>query len=289
MGIGKYVKAAFLNQWNLLSFLGGLGFALVSGRFDIAAPLVLASEVLYLGLLGTQPKFQQYVDAQDAKANRVDGSEAAEATIRRIMHELPTKLVQRFEDLRSRCAELRQISMRMREPVQSGDPPPLDDMQLASLDRLLWMYLRLLYTQFALSQFLQKTSVEQIQADIKQLEARLNSIAATADDDRRQRMRKVVEDNLQTSRSRLDNYQKAHENHELMGLEIDRLENTIRSLSELAVNRQEPNFISGQIDQVAASMKQTERTMGELQFVTGLHTADEEVPSILRRGVTVEE
>ena len=93
-------------------------------------------------------------------------------------------------------------------------------------------------------------------------------------------MRKVVEDSLLTSHARLANYKKAQENCELMGLEIDRLENTIHSLSELAVNRQEPEFITGQIDQVANSMVQTERTMGELQFVTGLKSADDEVPQV---------
>lgn len=283
MGLTKYLKAAFFNQWNLLTFLGGMGFSLLSGRFDVLAPLVVAAEVAYLGLLGTHPRFQRAVDAQDAKANRQDGADAVQATVRRILFELPKPLGQRFEELRSQCEELRQISARMREPVQTGAPPPLDDMQLASLDRLLWMYLRLLYTQHALSQFLQKTSWADIQANIDQLELRLKNLsAAAASDERQMRACKVVEDNLQTSRSRLENYQKARENHELMGLELDRLENTIRSLSELAVNRHEPNFISGQIDQVAASMVQTERTMGELQFVTGLNAEDEEVPSILR-------
>ena len=68
-----------------------------------------------------------------------------------------------------------------------------------------------------------------------------------------------------------------------MQLEIDRLENKIRSLSELAVNRQEPDFIAGQVDQVASSMLQSERTMNELAFATGLHAADDSVPELLRR------
>ena len=63
-----------------------------------------------------------------------------------------------------------------------------------------------------------------------------------------------------------------------MQLEIDRLENKIRSLSEMAVNRQEPEYISSQVDSVAASMLQTEQTMNELKFVTGLDPAGEEAP-----------
>ncbi len=66
-----------------------------------------------------------------------------------------------------------------------------------------------------------------------------------------------------------------------MELEIDRLENKIQSLSELAVNRQEPEFISSQVDHVAAGMMDTERTMNELHFVTGLDKLDQEPPQFL--------
>ena len=70
MHFGKYLKTAFLYHWNLLGFLGGMGFALVSGHPDVFCPLVLAAEVAYLGLLGTHPKFRSYVEAQGARAAR---------------------------------------------------------------------------------------------------------------------------------------------------------------------------------------------------------------------------
>jgi hypothetical protein len=282
VGLTKYLKAAFLHRWNLLAFLGGTGFALLSGHADIFMPLVLAGETAYLGFLGTHPRFQKSVEALEAKALREDGSAAATATARRILKMLPKPLVQRFEAVRSRCAELRQLALQMRDPDRLGDPQPLDDLQLSGLDRLLWMYLRLLFTQYSLSQFLKKTSVEQIEDDIHQFEDRLKAHPEATTDLRQQRLRKVVEDSLATSQARLANYKKAEENCELMGLEIDRLENTIHSLSELAVNRQEPEFISGQIDQVASSMVQTEKTMSELQFVTCFKSVDDEVPQILR-------
>lgn len=287
MGLTKYLKAAFLGRWNLLAFLGGFGFAVLSGRPDIFLPLILAGETAYLGFLGTHPKFQKYVDAQEAKAARQDGSAAATATARSILKSLPKNLVQRFEAVRSRCAELRQLARQIRDPDRTGGPQPLEELQLTGLDRLLWMYLRLLFTQYSLSQFLKKTSAEQIENDIREFQSRLKSFPESAADARQQRLRKVVEENLSTSQARLANYKKAEENCELMGLEIERLENTIHSLSESAVNRQEPEFISGQIDQVAASMVQTERTMGELQFVTGLKSVDDEVPEILRNETVV--
>ena len=95
-------------------------------------------------------------------------------------------------------------------------------------------------------------------------------------------MKKALEDNLQTNRDRLANWNKARDNYQLVELEIDRLENKIRSLSEMAVNRQEPEFISSQVDQVATSMLQTEKTMNELQFATGLEALDETAPELLK-------
>ena len=142
-----------------------------------------------------------------------------------------------------------------------------------------------MFTQFALSRFLKQTSEEQIQADIKRLETELANVPTDSTNDRDQRVRKALEDNLQTSRDRLANLQRARDNFELVKLEIDRLENKIRSLSELSVNRQEPDYISGQVDQVASSMIETEKTMNDLRFVTGLDTVDE-APSLLQNDIT---
>ncbi len=56
----------------------------------------------------------------------------------------------------------------------------------------------------------------------------------------------------------------------------------------MAINRQDPQFVSGQVDQVAASLVQTEQTMNDLQFATGLDPIDDTAPSIIPRGAAVE-
>ncbi len=70
-------------------------------------------------------------------------------------------------------------------------------------------------------------------------------------------------------------------NFEFVELEIDRLENKIKSLAEVAVNRQEPDFVSSQVDQVANSMLETEKTMNDLQVFTGLEDLHDEIPVLL--------
>jgi hypothetical protein len=283
VSLAKYLKVAFLNRWNLLFFLGGMGFAIVSGKPEFFAPLVLAGEVTYVGLLGTHTRFQSYVDAQAAKATRQDGSDGTQKTLGRILGSLPQRSLQRFEALRERCVELRQLALEIKDPGGVITAPPLDSLQLAGLDRLLWIFLRLLYTQHSLDRFLEKTSADQIQKEVDRIEGRLKQVPASPEDLQSQKVRKALEDNLETCKARLVNFEKARDNSELVGLEIDRLENKIRSLSELAVNRQEPDFISGQVDQVASSMINTEKTMSELEFVTGIDSADDKIPELVRR------
>jgi chemotaxis protein histidine kinase CheA len=281
--LAKYLKKAFLYHWNLLALLGASGFALLSGHPDVALPLVMAVEAAYLGFLGTHPKFQKYVEAQEAKTTRKEGRESTELIVQRLLAALPDRQVKRFEALRARCLELRQIARELKDPHAPDEQPPLEELQLSGLDRLLWIFLRLLYSQQMLQKFFQSTSDDQIRKDIAGLEARLQRLAGGPDDPQRQKIRKTLEDNLATCRERLANFEKARGQSELVEVEIERLENKIRSLSELAINRQEPDFILAQVDQVADSMVQTERTMSELQFATGLDTAGEEVPQLLRR------
>lgn len=291
VGLAKYLKKAFLNHWNLLAFLGGLGFAAMSGQPDVYIPLVMAGEVAYIGVVGTHPKFQRYVDVQEHKESREQGSVQATEALQRIIRALPPRQLHRFEVLQERCVSLRQIAAQMHatDSMASDSAMPLEDLQLSGLDRLLWIYLRLLYTQTMLERFFESTSEDQIRGEIQRLEQRIARMPAQdAASPSRQNIKKALEDNLETCRGRLANLQKARENSELVEAEIERLENKIRSITEMAINRQDPQFVSGQVDLVASSLVQTEQTMNELQFATGLDPIDDAAPAIIPRGPSLQ-
>ncbi|TWT44721.1 hypothetical protein RAS1_11370 [Phycisphaerae bacterium RAS1] len=282
---GRYLRAAFLYRWNLLVFLGAAGFAMVSGKPDVWVPVVAAGELAFLGLLATHGKFQRAVDAQAAKATRAEAGDAAESALQRIMKALPPRSLARFELLRSRCLDLRQIAAAIKEPEAAPPPVALEAVQLAGLDRLLWIFLRLLFTEHSLARFLERLNEGQIEGTISEIEHQLKNSTSISDEIQRQRVQKTLQDNLETCRDRLANYRKARDNYEFVKLELNRLENKIATLAELAVSRQEPDYITTQVDQVAQSMLQTERTMNDLQFATGLAVSEEAAPELMQREV----
>jgi len=282
----KYLKAAFLNRWNLLALVGGAGFAALSGHPDIAFPLLLAGELGYLTFLGTNGTFQKYVDTEEHRATRGDQSRTQEQAVARIMASLPKASLARFNRLRDCCYELQRIAEDLKQSGPSPMGGTLKSLQWEGFDRLLWVFLRLLFTHQALSQFLDRTDAEVIAKDAKKVEDRLASLEED-DGEHTAKMRRALEDNLNTSRERLANYKKAEANHEFVELEIDRLDNKIRSLAELAVNRQEHDFITSQVDAVANSMVETERTMNELDFATGLAQYNTETPQLLPQPIKI--
>jgi len=287
-GMARYLKAAFLNRWNLLAVFGGLAFAVLSGMPDVVGALVLASETAYLAFLGTHPKFQKYVDAQEAAANRQQRSRTVDASLRQILQSLPAPTMSRFDRLRDRCLQLRRIAGDLQKTRDDATDAPLDSIQVSNFDRLLWMFLRLLFTQHALGKFLAQTSAEAIRRDMAELEKKLATLPAAASSPHAGKLRATVEDNLATCHDRLANYERAKANFELVELEIDRLENKITSLAEIGVNRTEPDFISTQVNQVAGSLLDTEKAINELQFATGLGPIDDDVPELIERGAVVE-
>jgi hypothetical protein len=281
LGVWRYLTSAFSNPWNLLFLFGGLGFAALSGQQDIAIPLVLAAETLYLGALGTHPRFQAYVDAQAAKAQRQMTSQRNQEILQRIVRSLPEPLYGRYEQLRQRCLDLKQIAVDLKDHVAGEAPISLESAQTQSLDRLLWVFLRLLFTQHSLERFFDTVSLETLQAEEKQMQQQLNRLDANDSSPHGQKVRHAVSDNLKTMQDRIENFRRADSNYRYVQLELDRLENKIKSLAEMAVNRQDPDYVSSQVDAVANSMLETEKTMNDLRFVTGLGQVDEETPDLL--------
>lgn len=275
-GMVEYLKRAFLYRWNLLLFLSGAAAAALSPWPDALLPLLLAAEFAYLGGLVSRPKFRDAIDAQVYKqaqesATRQHAGPVGESLLE-IVNSLPPASRQRFEALRRRCLEMKSIA----RGVGSQSASSSEDMSTPALDRLLWIFLRLLVSQEGLDRFLRSTNDGEIRSRIEEVKSKLNSAAAPEE-----RLKRSLEDSVAAQELRLQNYKKAGDNAEFVCVELDRIEAKIQALVESSVNRQDPNMLSSQIEGVTQSVQSTEAAIRELQQITGVVDQLQEPPAIL--------
>ena len=199
--------------------------------------------------------------------------------------QLPPAQLRRFQALKERCLSVRQIAEQLREPDGAASLRSLDELQLSDLDRLLWIYLRTLYTQHMLERFFQSTSCEQMRQRSSGSRSGFAGWIRSPIRPTGTRIRQSLQANLETGRSRLANLEKAHENYELLQAEIENLETKIQSITELAINRSDAEAITGQVEQITQGLVRTEQTINDLGFATGVESFDLTVPSILSREV----
>ncbi|MBW2700765.1 MAG: hypothetical protein JRF33_08070 [Deltaproteobacteria bacterium] len=278
----KYIKRAFIQHWNLLALAAGTAIGFVSGHPDVVLPLVAAVEVVYLAGLATHPKFQKAIDAEAHKANKGQEATRTAEKSRVMLEALKPEDRQRFEKLRGLCFHLKRISQGIKgSPEQNTGI--IEDMQSSGINRLLWLYLKLLYSKGALENFFDTIDENEIQRHVEKAEKRLKELGDPVENESmtKTKQRKSLADTLATSKKRLDNYSRATEKHEFIELELDRLYTKIASLGEMGINRQDASTITSEVDTVSASVQQTEKAMSELEFLSGLETTDDAPPQLL--------
>jgi chemotaxis protein histidine kinase CheA len=286
-GLGRYLKEAFLFRWNLLLFLAGSAAAMLTPWPDVVLPLVAAGELAYLGGLISIPRFRAAIDAKAHSENQQEApTQKTQPTrsVEELVAGLPVEARRRFEALHRRCLEMRSLAHGVRGTAARRGAG--DDMRTPALDRLLWVFLRLLVSQTALNRFLDTTDepemVRQIDELKKDLEAAQQKKTETTDtSETDERIARSLRDSVAVAELRLDNYRRAEKNAEFVAVELDRIEGKIQVLTEMSVSRQDPDFLSRQVDSVTESMRQTEKAIHELQHITGLTDELEEPPAIL--------
>jgi hypothetical protein len=284
-GIRAYIKHAFLYPWNLLFFLGGTTLAAMSPYPGAFLPIIGGLELAYLTGLSSIPRFRTAIDARlAAKAREASGTKtptgSAQQSLDRILESLPAPALRRFLLLRQRCFEMRSITSGVRGQADDA-PDSAESIRTPALDRLLYLFLRLLVSQNGLDRFLRSTSEKDLDAKLTDVRARLEAAKAAGDE----RVTRSLQDSLADAELRLDNYRKAAKDAEFVAIELDRIETKIQALVEMGVSRQDPDYLSHQVTAAAESMQHTEAAVNQLQHLTGLADEIEEPPAILEANI----
>jgi hypothetical protein len=284
--MSDYLKEAFLFRWNLLFLLGGAAAAALTPLAPVLLPLVAAGELTYLTGLVSVPRFRAAIDAKVHAAGKASGASDAAApppiSLVSMLRGLPPEARTRFERLHARCLEMRGIAAGVRGAAgdQNGS---VEEIRTPGLDRLLWLFLRLLLSKAALDRFLQTMNEQEISTRLVELRKNVAAAQAAQSDNTTgdDRIVRSLQDSIAMCELRLDNYGRAKKNADFVSVELDRIEGKIQALAEMSVNRQDPDFLSSQVDSAAESMRQTEKAVTELQHLTGLADQLEEPPAIL--------
>jgi hypothetical protein len=280
--IFRYLKEAFAFKWNLLFFGGAVAAAAILPAPDITIPLVMAGEIAYLAMLSTIPRFQAAIDARARAEGRSTGPLATEEgrdpkqRLLEVLGGLEQERQRRFLRLRARCVEMQRIANAVRGETRDSSGAT-EDLRTPALDRLLWVFLRLLLSEQAVKRFLAATDIESVKTGLQRLKER-QAAAQTSGDER---ILRSVTDAIATAELRLENHEKARSNSEFIALELDRIEQKIHALMESAVSHTDPDQLSVQVDAVAEGIQQTEATIRELQAITGFRTDGDATPSII--------
>jgi len=217
-----YLKEAFLFRWNLLFFLGGAAAAALTPLAGVLLPLVAAGELTYLAGLVSLPRFRSAIDAKvhaigTAGDDRLANS-PPQVSLVTMLKGLPADARTRFERLHARCLEMRGIAAGVRGAA--GDQgSAAEEIRTPGLDRLLWLFLRLLLSKTALDRFLQTMNEQEISTRLAALRTNLTAAQSGGDD----RVVRSLQDSIAMGELRLDNYGRAKKNAEFVTLELDRI------------------------------------------------------------------
>jgi hypothetical protein len=255
-GLLNYLKAAFLYHWNLGLFGAGVVASALTWP-DALLPLVAALEVAYLGTIVGIPKFREAVDA---RRNATHSPQAAAPTMSDLVRGLDGRSRARFSSLRDRCETMQTIARSAR--AGDGVDDVAGSMRVNGLNQLLWGFLRLLHHQSALQQLIDSMDGATIARSVQEVSDGLEK-AKTAGDER---IVRSLEDRLTTAKARAENFERTRKDLLFVTAELDRIEDKIKALSEMAVNQSEPNALSAQIDATAESMQATEARLSQFQL-----------------------
>lgn len=275
-GMTSALKRAFTWHWHLLGLGAGLGVAVLSGAPMVVLPLLAAAELGYLGFLGLNPRFQNVLKGQKKTPPPLPVD--PRQRYQQLLSFLSETDSARFDDLRRRCAEL--VNLRRSMDAKQGTSG-VEDFRGESLDRMLWLFLKLLHQRSGLEKFLGATHRENIEAELKSAEQQL----ATAQERGKaaglpeSRLATSIRERITTIRERLDNHQQARDGLELVTAEIDKTEQQITHLCEVGMTMSDSAGLTAQIDSISASLQSSEKIFAETSF-SQIYD-DEQAPPLL--------
>jgi len=194
-------------------------------------------ETAYLYLLATNPRFQNWVDATGAPPS-LESDDSGQAR-RSLISRLQPAMRQRLAKLEAQCQQILTV-------IREGDPDSflLDGNQQA-LDKLSWLFLKLLVAQNTLQSMEGRTTENELNRQIFSLEQELSNANISPT------LRDSKQATLKITKQRLGNFQRRSESLQEITSDLNRIEAQVELALEDATMKGKPTVISSNIDLVS--------------------------------------
>ena len=267
------LKRAFKWHWHLLALGAGAAIALLSGRPDIVLPVVAALELGYLGFLGTNQRFLNVLRGRSLAKERAQAEDASHQKLLDLLEFLSADDRKRFNRLRDRCIDFDQLRDRL---ADGKDNSVVTRLRTDSLQKMLWLFLRLLHHKSAIDHFLDNTDEDRLR---QQLESAAADLAEARNKKRSERLIHSLDEQHAAIQERLANYSAAIDSRDLLLAELGKTEQKIEHMNEVGMTNRARTDLSSHIDGIAESMASSERALGDLR--SDLFLDDEKTPELL--------
>lgn len=250
-----YVKRAFFIRPQIKGLgevpvnLLAVGGIVVLGLANPAVWLLGASaEVAYLALVSSDERFQKWVRAMEAASRSGDQSARREA----MLSGLSDKRQARYRELERRCEEMLLTARK------SGSSVGLEQPLTESLNRMVWVFLRLLVSSQILETHLRQNSREVLDNEIAGYERQYEE---AQQDPGKERIARSLASTLEMARKQRENLEKAYENAQFIQAELLRIEQQVKLMIQEATLSSNVASLTGRVDEVMQSFTQTQDWM----------------------------
>ncbi|PWT94432.1 MAG: hypothetical protein C5B54_00010 [Acidobacteria bacterium] len=254
MRLLRYFKSAFLLRLNVsglgnipVNILALLGFLMLGFGAQGFWLLGVGLEIAYLYILGTNKRFQQWVDASETIKTEEDFAQQWRDLVRR----LSIADQQRLSKLEQKCD---QIVNKYRE---SQNSEYFVESNQDALRRLAWIYLKLLMAQSNLESLEEHSNKNDLEQKVSTLEKELQNESLLAS------VRDSKSATLEITRRRLENLDRRQSSLQEVESDLNRIEAQIDLALENAAMQSQPQAISSSIDLFSNILQ--EQPFGEAQ------------------------
>lgn len=236
----------------------GLGVFALLGMLNPGFWVIgMGVELAYLWLLGTNRRFQRYVEASQKQRTRQQWQRKIEALIQ----QLGSEDQQRYRALEERCRSLLEQQYSLQG---SGALLPA---QGEGLGRLLWVYLRLLITRQAIRRIVRNESGSA--SEPAGLEERIAQLQVRLKEEMSEELRKSLAGQIEILQQRLSRRREAGEKLAFLDAELTRIQEQVELVREQAVVSTDPDTLSKRIDEVTATLGGTTQWIRDQQKIYG--------------------